>query len=70
MFARDHERIAAGKLVRIDVPTAGDAMDVMIVGMSRRGFGRGKRFTFALGQRLFSFHRSLQPERKRYGFEP
>lgn len=60
VLAWNHERVATGKLVRVDVTTASDTMDVMRMGVLGAGFYGDLRFSFSLGKSLFSFHRSLQ----------
>ncbi len=60
MFAGDHEGIAAGKLVRVDVATTSDTMDVLRFGRPGAGLGGDLGFSFSLGESLFSFHRSLR----------
>ena len=63
VLARNHERVAAGKLVRVDVTTTSDTMDVMRMGMLGAGSCRGLSFSFSLCKSLFSFHRWLQQGR-------
>lgn len=60
VFASDHDRIAAGELVLVDVPTAGHAMDVVVVRVPATDVHWGQRFTLVLRESLFSFHRSLR----------
>lgn len=65
MLAGDHQGIAAGKFVRIDVTAARYAMNVLRVDVSRRGLCGFEGFSFSLGESLFSFHRSLRHGRMR-----
>jgi len=59
MLASDHQGIARGKLVLLDVAPASNAMGM--VRMSRGGCWLcNERFSLALGQSFFSLHRSLR----------
>jgi hypothetical protein len=49
MLTRNHQRIAGGKLVRIDVAAACYAMDVTHVSVVAARFGGVQRFSFSLG---------------------
>jgi hypothetical protein len=60
VLARNHDGVAAGKLVRVDVATASDTMDVLRLDLRGADLCRGLRFSFSLGESLFSFHRSLR----------
>jgi hypothetical protein len=61
VLAGDHERIAGGELVPVDVPTASHAMDVVVMRMAAADIHWGQRFALFFRKSLFSFHRSLRP---------
>lgn len=69
VFASDHDGIAAGELVLVDVPTARHAMDVVVVRVTATDVHRGLRFTLFLRESLFSFHRSLRHRAGRNGYD-
>jgi len=61
MLASDHDRVARRELVLVDMPTAGHAMDVVVMRVFVADFHRGQRFALFFRKSLFSFHRSLRP---------
>jgi hypothetical protein len=56
VFAGDHECVFGVELVGVEMATAGDAMDVMVVVVPGGRLGGRESFSFALGECLFSFH--------------
>jgi hypothetical protein len=65
VLAGNHEGVAGLEFVGVDMPAARDTMDVVDVVMGAAGLGGGQRFSFSLGQSLFTFHRSLRHSRMR-----
>lgn len=56
VLAGEPNGVRGGELFGLDVPAAGDAMDVLVVMGGGRGFLGCEGFSLALGESLFAFH--------------